>query len=248
MKSLNKLAALGAAAVMTLCFGLAQASYADTITLTQDTTNYTGAHGAGEFGVSAFSGATVSTAGSGVATSGNAFQTFCLEGNEHVALNTSYNWTLSTGAVAGGYSGGNPDPIGSDTAYLFHQFWAGTLTSYTYTQGSGRTSSANSLQLAIWSLEGELGTTALTNAYNADSQAQAWVSAAQTAVANGTWTGTGNVRVLNLTSTVDGSNAQSVLVETQAVPLPSSALLGLGLMAGLTGVGVLRKRRRNVVA
>jgi len=247
MKCLNKLSTLGAAAVMTLCFGLAQAARADTITLTQDATNYTGTNSAGEFGVSAFSGATVTTPGSGVATSGNSFQTFCLEGNEHVSLNTSYNWTRSSSAAAGGYSGGDPDPLSSETAYLYHQFWAGSLSNYNYTQGSGRTASATSLQLAIYSLEGELGTTSLSGAYDADSQAQSWVSAAQSAVSSGSWSGIGNVGVLNLTSTVDGANVQSVLVETQAVPLPAPALLGLGLMAGLSGAGVLRKRRRNAV-
>jgi hypothetical protein len=243
----NGLAAKLAVGVLTLCFGLVTAAQADSITLTRDTGKYTSSMG-GEFAATSFSGATLSSAGSGVLVSGSSLQTFCLEANESVSMGTSYNWTLSTGAVAGGYSGGNPDTISSETAYLFHQFWKGTLSGYTYTQGASRVSSATSLQLALWKLEGELGTTALTNAYNSNLQAQSWVSAAQLAVSSGTWSGLGDVKVLNLT-TSSGANAQSMLVEVttpvSAVPLPPSALLGLGLMAALSGVGVMRQRSRK---
>jgi len=244
------LAARLAVGVLTLCLGLVAAAQADTITLARDGTKYSGGNGGGEFAATSFSGATLTSLGSGVAVSGSSFQTFCLEANESLSLGTSYNWTLSTGAVAGGYSGGNPDAISSETAYLFHQFWKGTLSGYTYTQGSGRVSSATSLQLAIWKLEGELGTSALTNAYNSNLQAQSWVTAAQLAVSSGTWSGIGDVRVLNLT-TSSGANAQSMLVEVtqqvSAVPLPPSALLGLGLMAALSGVGVMRQRSRKAL-
>ena len=49
---------------------------------------------------------------------GTAFQSFCIEGNEYMNANATYNATLNTAAVNGGISGGNPDPISIGTAKL----------------------------------------------------------------------------------------------------------------------------------
>ena len=68
--------------------------------------------------------------------------------------------------------------------------------------------------------------------------------------AGGAWfgMGTGDVVVLNLTSSQ--RNAQSMLGEVaqggivSAVPLPPAFSLGLGLLSSMSGVALLRRRRR----
>ncbi len=85
------------------------------------------------------------------------FQSFCLEMNEYLNTNTTYNASLSDGAVSGGVSGGNPDKISAGTAYLYSQFASGALAGYIYDDTTERKKSAAALQQAIWWLEGELG-------------------------------------------------------------------------------------------
>jgi len=255
MRHSHRTAAFGFAALLTVCFGLVQAAEAGTIVVARDTSKYSGGNSAGEYGVTSFSGASIIALGSGVGVSGDVFQTFCIEQNESVALNTTLNFTVDTAAVAGGNSGQdttvggqNADSLDARTAYLFHQFWTGALSGYNYTQGSGRTASATSLQLAIWQLEGENTSSALISAFNGDSQAQSWVTAANNAVSGGSWSGLGNVRVINLTVPGSNANQQSMLVEVTPVPLPSAVWLGLGLLAGLSGVGLVRQRRHQAFA
>jgi len=243
-----KAKAFVATAALVFAFAAAQSAQADTIKLNVDSANYTGGNGAGEYKVGAWSGGSVPTMGSGVNAPGGVFQTFCVESNESIVFNTTYNYTASTSAVAGGYSGGNPDALDAKTAYLYTQFWNGTLSGYTYTQGSGRVASATSLQLALWKIEGEIQPGALTTAYNNDTQAQAWVSAATSAVSAGTWTGIGNVRILNLTDVSTGANIQSVLAMLAVVPLPSALMLGFGLMSAMGAASVLKRRNRRVLA
>lgn len=232
-----------AAAFLASAFALATTARADTISVARDTTNFSGPH-AGEFEVLTF-GAGFAATGTGVAVSGGLFQTFCLEADTGISTNTSYTYTLGTGATSGGVSGGNPDPLDARTAYLFTRFWQGILSSYTYTQGSGRVASATALQLAIWKIEGELVGT-LQTAYDANSQAQSWVSESDTAVASGgSWSGVGlgNVRVINPT-TSSGGDVQSLLV---LVPIPPALLMGLSIMAGLGGLGLWRRRNRQAL-
>lgn len=236
-------AAFGAAAFLASCFALATSAQADTISIDRDEAQYSSTRGA-EFKVLSYSG-TYAALGSGVQVSGGLFQTFCLEADTSISANTSYSYTLGTGATNGGVSGGNPDALDSRTAYLFTKFWQGSLSNYTYTLGSGRTASATALQLAMWNIEGEL-VGALQTEYDNNSQAQSWVSEANTAVASGgSWfgQGIGNVLVINPTS-VTGGDVQSMLVLT-AVPVPPAAFLGFGLMAGLGCVGLLRRRSRQ---
>jgi hypothetical protein len=246
-----------AMALLTLCMGLVQSADAGTIVITRDNNKYSGSPagmGAGEMGVTTFTGGTSVSMGSGVGISGNLFQTFCLETNESISTGTTLNWsTLGTAATNGGYSGavGGSDSLDAKTAYLYHQFVSGSLTGYNYTQGNGRVASATSLQLAIWQIEGEIQPGALTTAYNGNSQAQTWVALANSVVASGAWSGIGNVRVINPVAS-NGDSQQSMLIETTTVvtpvPLPPAALLGMGLMAALGGVGALRRRNRQTLA
>jgi hypothetical protein len=244
MKRLFGPTAMTVAALLASWFVAAGSARADVIAIDRDAANYSGSHGA-EFRVITFTGTGVPAMGSGVQVSGGVFQTFCLEADTSIGQNTEYTYTLGTSATSGGVSGGNPDPLDDRTAYLYTQFWNGTLSNYTYTQGSGRVASADSLQLAIWYLEGELVGT-LVDDYNADSQAQTWVSQANTAVASGgSWfgVGLGNVRVINPV-TSGGADVQSVLV---LVPLPPAALMGLGLLLGVGGACLVRRRRETLI-
>jgi len=231
------------------CFGMtgvAQAATLETTTNDSTTTGYTGLYGGGEFAIATFSlGPNLSPLGTGVQVNSFVFQTFCLEANERMVFGQTLDFTVDTSANAGGFGGGNPDPLDARTAYLFTQFWNGTLSGYNYTLGTARMDSATALQLAIWKLEDELGTSSLEDAYNNNSAAMAFVSAANSAVASGgSWfgKGLGDVRVLNLT--LNGTNLQSVLVSVTPIPLPPAAFLGLGIMTGLGGLGLVRRRNR----
>ena len=74
------------------------------------------------------------------------FQTFCVEGNEHIGANTAYEVVLNDHSV---YSG---NYLSKGAAYLYSQFAQGTLAGYDY--GSGRLASADQLQRAVWALMG----------------------------------------------------------------------------------------------
>ena len=77
-----------------------------------------------------------------------------MEYNEHFTPGSSYYYGISQGAINGGVSGGNPDPISRGTAWLYLQFATGNLQGYNYTGPNGNLS-AGALQDTIWWLEGE---------------------------------------------------------------------------------------------
>jgi len=141
------------------------------------------------------------------------FSTFCLERNEYITLGAKYYvGSISDGAIAGGYSGGNPDPISSKTAYLFYQ-WATGLIAHTR-------ENANDLQLAIWSLEGEI-----TDAHflAMTTGANALIESANNA--NGLY----GVQVMNLY----GDAKYNSLKQSQLIYIPEPAdlfLLGISLV------------------
>lgn len=239
-----------------------------------------GAGEGGEFGVriTNFTGLTPPPMGAGVADNranngmgwpgDSLFQTFCLELSEGVATHNQgtsnvevsgphfvYDWTLDTAAVGGGKGSVNGnDPISAQTAFLYTNFWQGTLATYNYAFGTGRRQSATDLQAAIWYFEDELSVSDGAGGWikpniGVGSQFSAgalfFINLANTAVAT-TWGNTvGSVRVLNLTTyNAQGQvvNAQSVLV---LVPLPPAAWLGLGLMTAMGAVGLLRRRKQQ---
>lgn len=201
-----------------------------------------GSGNGGEFKVTSFTGGAALPSGPGVLESGSMFQTFCIETNEFLSHGTTYHWQLNTQAVNGGSGGGNPDPLDARTAYLFTKFWNGTLLDAANNSylSANRVANANALQEAIWHLENETVTT--------NSQALAWVNEAGEATTLGadnqiTWSGIGQVRVLNLwTNSNFTGNAQDLLV---LVPTPTASLAGMSLLAGMGVLGYVKRRRNN---
>lgn len=172
------------------------------------------------------------------------FQTFCVErwvGVPPYSEQPVDLW-VSTEFVGGGTPGshawvGNQDETGQDlasaTAYLYTQFATGKLSNYDYLDtdsgtDSGRAKSALALQAAIWVLQEQI-----THTENV--QANLWIEEAQNAIADGSWTGIGYVRIVQVYS---GENEyQDVLY---LIPAPGAILLtGIGTAL----VGMLRRRK-----
>jgi hypothetical protein len=80
------------------------------------------------------------------------FYSFCLELDEHIFSGTEYYVKLSDAADPGGVGGGSPDPLSSETAYLYSRFRSGAIALPTLDDWWG-------LQLAIWRLEDEVDVT-----------------------------------------------------------------------------------------
>jgi hypothetical protein len=138
------------------------------------------------------------------------------------------------------------DTLDWRTAYLYTQFRNGSLSGYDY--GAGRDSSANELQEAIWAIEGEV--------YVADGQALNWINLASEAIQDGLWSGTGAVKILNLTWATargdheQGQGATDVLFldaegppNNEVVPEPSS--LAVWSLLGFAGAAFAWRRRRK---
>lgn len=168
---------------------------------------------------------------------GGTFLSFCIEVTETVNPPSNYVFDVSTASVSGGASPYNPQPLVSQTAFLYSQFRAGTLASVVGSFNASANADINALQDAIWYFQNQLGQTdVLDNGTvygNLSTKARNLVDAANSALVTNAWTGIGNVRVLNLG--VNGVNQDQLTL----IPLPQ----GVGLAAaGLFAVGARRRR------
>ena len=173
-------------------------------------------------------------------TSSLTFQTFCIEKNEGISLNTTFNAVLSNAASYGGLGGatGTPpsDPLSKGTAWVYSQFASGILSGYSYTGSEAeREISAAALQNTLWWLEDELTTTPL-NSFTTAVLTQFGSSANAKLDNNGTY----GVMALNLTDSAGRHQDQLV-----ATPEPAAALL-LGLGFGF--IGLIGARRQVKVS
>lgn len=152
----------------------------------------------------------------------NSFQTFCIEVNEHFSPGGTYNMNVNTVSIMGG-SGGPSYPLDERTAYLYSNFRSGTLAGYDYTP-AGRQASAGALQAAIWYIQG--GQSGGSN--------NGFVALAESAISSGSWSGIGDVRILNVYDGNGGLGQDQLTI----VPVPGAgALLGIG--------GLMASRRRR---
>jgi len=167
------------------------------------------------------------------------FVSFCLQQTEYINFVNAFNvdsissYAVSDPVARGGDAQGK-DYLSEQTAFLYTQFRDGTLTGYNY-GGPNRWQSANDLQYAIWMFEQEIPTI-LSNPF---------VMLANNAVTLGTWSGLGNVRVMNLSLNGVESQDQLMLVpgrDITEVPEPASLLL---FGSGVSLAAMARRRQRR---
>ena len=161
---------------------------------------------------------------------GDHFMTFCVETDENlISEGYEYDVTINDEAWKGGANTDSGDPLSLGTAYLYALFAKGNLAGYNYTAGSGRQTSADLLQKAIWALEDEItaptGNVFYDKAFND--------LALEGKDAKGDNNGFYDVKVMNLTGSPD-SQDQLVLV-----PVPGAVLLGI---LGLGAAGLKLRR------
>ncbi len=167
--------------------------------------------------------------------SSDRFQTFCVERSEFLGLGQTYNAAVSNEVRYNNQ--GVATPLTAGVAYLYTLFRQGNLADYNYADNvagsnrfASRRDSSVALQEAIWMLQGQM------QARNSNY----YLTMARTAIAQGGWSGLGNVRVLNLTGGRHANGAGNNQDVLTLVPLPGAAATA---MAGLLGVAAFRRRR-----
>jgi hypothetical protein len=153
------------------------------------------------------------------------FQSFCVQ----ISQDIDYDHLFVVGSITDSADdNGGPDPISTETAWIFSSYRHGALSTFT----------DDEIQAAIWILEGEW---TLANAVQGFGAAvigdpDALIALAQTNV-NAGWVNNNTVQVINL-FTLDGERAQDQLTLSE-VPEPGTMLLVGG------GAAALLRRRRN---
>jgi hypothetical protein len=169
-------------------------------------------------------------------SSGATYRGFCLERDEVLILGNqganNYLYEITTdGAVEGGISGGNPDPVSSASASIFVAWLNGSI--------ANTPENATAVQNAIWVIEGELDAAALSGfalaLYNDAIDNFSTIDNAP--IDNpGLF---GNIRVLNPYRIIDD---ERVDYQSQIILIPLPTASGLAL-AGLALVGGIRRRK-----
>ena len=89
-------------------------------------------------------------------TTGDSFNTFCIERNEYFSPGYEYRiGGISLAAHSGGLAGGNPDPLNAQTAFLYYHYRQHDLTTYFPLFNPTEKIDMAALQSAIWYFEDE---------------------------------------------------------------------------------------------
>lgn len=157
----------------------------------------------------------------------NNFITFCVERYQSLSayLPGTFDYTLDDNMTSTG------NAVSAGTVWLFRQFTAGTLTGYDFANAVSRSTSAETLQMAMWNLDGYAGALDVGNQFVALAVAH-FGNATNARAASTDYT----VKVVQVWGS-ENEDRQDVLVY---VPDSGSTLILLGL--GLAGMALLRRR------
>ncbi len=188
-----------------------------------------------------------------VTSADGSFLTFCLEQEIGVRSNgTPYYYTISDYALAGGpdsHNAGAGDPISKGTAYLYQQFFWGTLVD---SDGSGnyndnRDFNAGMLQAAFWYLEDEdladdAFWTDISSPYNLSNNYYIQLVAGIFGVSMFDAANNNNVKAMNLWTTYDTQRGYSGDIQSQLIYVPDSGMTALLLGLGFLSLAAFRRK------